>query len=107
MKGKLLGILCLMYVLFLLYASLMPFDLYAGRDEVANHFDSAWKYWPFGQRHTSLIDMASNFVLYVPLGLLVAMWGAPRCGPWRPCAFVSAVLAAAAVSVAIETMQLF
>ena len=107
MKGKLLGILCVMYVLFLLYASLMPFDLYAGWDEVANHFDLAWKYWPFGQRHTSLIDIASNLALYIPLGLLVAMWAAPRCGPRRPWPFLSAVLAAAAVSVAVEIIQLF
>lgn len=112
MKPRALTIVCATYIAFVLYGSLMPFDLAADWSEAQGHLDRAWEFWPFGDRlHTSRADLASNFALYVPLGLLVAARGpgAPGLarGGRRFAALLAAVLAAMGTSIIVEVVQLF
>ncbi len=107
MKVRLLTILCLLYIATVYYASLMPFDLVADRQMASEHLSRAVRYWPLSrQLRVSRTDMASNFLLYVPMGLLLAC----RLNIAGGRGVRSAVLAAAAaagVSLSIEGLQLF
>ena len=108
MKPRLLTILCVGYPLLILYASVMPFDLVATGDEARTAFHYAWEFWPFGdQRRTSRADVLSNFVLYIPLGLMLATrWRLGRAIPaWL--AMPAAAAVSAALSLCVEGSQLF
>jgi len=108
MKPRLLTIVSVVYLLLILYASVMPFDLVASGDEARAAFDHAWEFWPFGQvRRTSRTDVLSNFLLYVPLGFLLATrWRLGRAIPaWLGLPAAAAV--SSAVSLSVEGCQLF
>lgn len=100
--------LCISYLLLLLYASLMPFDLVAEEPVVREHLRRALGSWPFGHYvHTSRADMLSNFALYVPLGGLLAMrWTVRRTAFRWFCGFAAGA-AACCVSFAVEAGQLW
>ena len=104
---RLLGALCAVYFLLLVYASLMPFDLEADWSRASVRLDRALRTWPFGDVvHTSRSDLLSNFLLYVPLGLLLAArWSPGRRAP-RILAALGAILAASATSLLVEAAQL-
>ena len=108
MRPRLLTILAVAYVLLIVYAALMPFDLRADRETAAQHLRRAWQFWPFGRRlHTSRLDLVSNFALYVPLGFLVAARGTARRGRARLPALLVAALAGMATSLVVESLQLW
>ena len=107
MKLRLLSILCLVYIFLLLYGSLMPFDFVATDDDVEVHLESAWRVWPFvsGLR-LSGSDAVSNFLLYVPLGLLlVTRWRLGR-GHLDILAVPVAAVTGAVLSIIVEKLQL-
>ncbi len=107
MKPRLLSILCVTYILLILYASIMPFDFSADPEDVTGHYRRAWQFWPFGSEvRAGGTDLMINFALYVPLGFLVAARGRGRRGAAYLPAFVCAVLAAAATSAVAESLQL-
>lgn len=98
---------CVAYVLLLIYASVMPFDLSARPDEVREHLHRATGSWPFGERvRTSRADIVSNFVLYLPLGaLLAARWTLHRSAN-RWLAGITAAAVGAGISMGVEFAQL-
>jgi len=85
----------------------MPFDLSAGPADVRRHLHHALGSWPFGHHaHTSRTDLLSNFLLYVPLGVMLAArlrLGA-RAGRWS--AVLLAAGAASSLSFCVEAVQL-
>ena len=108
MKPKLLSLLCLGYVLFVFYGSLVPFDLRADWAQVPEAARQAWSAWPFGSSHrTSIPDLVSNVALYVPLGVLVGARRTLRRRDSRLLALGTAASLALAVSLAVEAMQMF
>lgn len=88
------------YVLLVVYASLYP--LSGWRDQGVPAFAYLSAAWP---RWVTLFDLASNFLGYLPLGVLCALaLHARRRGL---AAIVVAVLSGAALSVALEAAQTF
>lgn len=108
-KTKPIKILWAIYVLLILYASLMPFDMDWNPADAENNFQRAWNFWPFASQYRiSRSDLVSNLVLYVPLGLLAgACCGAVRRKANRLGSLSIAILAAMSVSMIIECLQLF
>ncbi len=97
---RLAWILAAVYLLVIVYASLLPFRGWRTPPEEILYFLSAT--WP---RFITLQDVMVNVAAYVPLGLLLSIgWGA-RYGPAR--GVLAAVLAAAALSLAMEAAQMF
>ena len=109
MKLRLLTVLCTVYALLLLYASLVPFDLVAVDEAtVADRLDAAWRMWPVEpQVPVGRLDAIINVLLYVPLaGLIVTRWRLTDALP-RWFAPIGGVVVAMAVSVTAEGGQLF
>jgi len=107
-SGRLLGILCLVYLALLFYASLMPFDFTADGAWVDVQLRRAWQFWPFGTAvHTSRADMLSNVMLYVPLGFFLATRLALNARRSRWVAFLEGMAVCGGSSLVIECGQLF
>jgi VanZ family protein len=107
-RSRLLVTGCVVYLLFLLYASLMPYDFTASPQQVSEHFRYSLDYWPFGgQENTSLSDVLSNILLYVPAGLMISTTVAVRRrgGSWRGLLLAAGICLA--VSATVETLQAF
>lgn len=104
---RLLSVLCLVYALLLLYASLMPFDLTNDRASFDLQLHGAWRYWPFGTLHTSRPDILSNLMIYVPLGLLFSTRVTLARRPSRWAAFLVGVVISGAISATVEYGQAF
>lgn len=86
----------------------MPFDLRADFDRARGGLHRAWGYPPFGQKYrTSRTDLVSNFVFYIPLGLLLATRATVRRGAARAPALIATVLVVLATSLTAECLQLF
>lgn len=100
-----LTFLCIAYVAFLLYASLMPFDLRADAAMVSSHYRQAWTIWPFGPMRASRSDLLSNTMVYVPLGLLIAT-RLRLAGVYRLLALLAAVEGAMVTGLTVEGLQL-
>jgi len=97
---RLAWILAVAYLLIIGYASLQPFQDWRWPPEEIRRFLLAP--WP---RFITLQDVAVNFAAYVPLGLLLSVgWGA-RYGQARGA--LAAALTAAALSLAMEAVQMF
>jgi len=106
-RNRPLTILCVAYVALVVYASLMPFDFSPDLGQAAERYQRAWRFWPFGRRlHTSRADLAANFAVYVPMGLLIATRIAARRGARRGRAFIGALAVSAGTSIAVEAAQL-
>jgi VanZ family protein len=97
---RLAWILAVAYLLVIVYASLQPFQGWRWPPEEILHF--LFAAWP---RYTTLQDVVVNFAAYVPLGLLLSIVLGARQGPARGA--VTATLAAAIVSLAMEAAQMF
>ena len=108
MNLRWLSVLSVTYVALIVYASLMPFDLSAGASDVRDHMDRAWQCWPFARvHHTSRTDLLSNFVLYVPLGAMLATRWAGGGQARVLLAILGATMVGSAVSAGVEFGQLF
>jgi len=97
---KLAWILAAAYLLVIVYASLQPFrDWRAPPEEILRFLFAPWA------RYVTLQDIVVNIVAYVPLGFLLSIGCGARIGPARGAA--TGVLAAAALSLAMESAQMF
>ena len=103
---NLLVVLLGIYVFFIVYASLMPFDLSFGQDRVSNRLTRAWEYQPFGPQRVSRSDLLSNLALYVPMGLLAGMRLSVRRGSSKVAAFFVAGCLIVATTLGVESCQL-
>jgi VanZ family protein len=105
-KSSLLFNLILIYVILLVYASLMPFDfslnVYLSRD-----ISSFWNHWPLKpENRFSGSDVISNLVLYFPLSWLISVKLRLKNNNF----FISALFALTAcscLSLCIEILQIF
>ena len=88
-----------LYALMIIYASLEPFSGWSAPLPGTPFF--LWAAWP---QRIARIDFMINVLAYLPFGFLVALIGSAR----RPSArMVTAVLAASALSAAMETIQMY
>ena len=99
--------LLIAYVVLLVYGGLVPFDLTADGDTASANLSRAVRYWPVGDLGVDRRDVLLNFLLYVPIGLLVAGRWIVRPRGRRLVAVLAAVAGAAALSCCMETLQLF
>lgn len=106
MRSPVPKILLSSYFLLLVYASLMPFDLALDEDRAVDGYHAAFEQWPFGDRRASKTDMFSNFLLYVPLGLMAGSLLRSRGWSIVSSLFLGS-MAAIATSVGVEFGQLF
>ncbi len=86
------------YVLLVAYATLYP--LSGWREPAASVFGYLAAPWP---RYVTAFDVAANFLGYAPYGLLCALALRPHAGAGA--AQLAAIASAAALSVALETLQ--
>jgi VanZ family protein len=107
MNRRLLTSLCVAYVLLVLYGSLMPFSFGDGWPTARRRIRRGLRVWPLAHRRVSRTDLASNFALYVPLGMLVAARWTSRRYHSRLFAVLGAAGLAAVVSAAVEFLQAF
>ena len=93
-------VLALAYLLTIVYASLQPFRNW--RMPAGDVYGFLTAPWP---RYITLVDVLINIAVYIPLGFMLAL----GLRQWlRPVASViAATLLAAAVSIAMESMQMF
>jgi len=71
-RDRVLGFLCILYVLLLVYGALMPFDLNADWDGVASRFAQARQTWPLGDIPMGQKRTLVDGFFFVPLGFLLA-----------------------------------
>ena len=63
----------LYFIIFLLYASLVPFQLKSSLKEVVDHFNAIrWVPYFIDGHRVSLTDLVSNITLFLPLGFFAA-----------------------------------
>ncbi len=106
MPRRTIAILAAVYVLLLLYASWMPFDLrWVDAGDFAAQWDRAWRHWPFVAAHASRADLLSNFLLYVPLGVLLGAGLSGRSAPSRIAGAIGGTLGCLAISALVEVGQ--
>jgi VanZ family protein len=97
---KLAWILAAAYLLLVVYASLQPFrDWRAPPAEILNFLFAPWA------RYVPLEDAVVNVLAYVPLGFLLSIGCGTRLGPAGGAA--ASVLAAAVLSLLMESVQMF
>jgi VanZ family protein len=97
---RLAWILAVAYLLVIGYASLRPFQGWRWPPPEILHFFSAP--WP---QFITLQDIAVNFAAYIPLGLLLSVGWSGRFGSRRGA--LAATLAAGALSLVMEVVQIF
>ncbi|MCD6365474.1 MAG: VanZ family protein [Planctomycetes bacterium] len=107
MKSRVLTILCVVYVVLVIYGSLMPFDLRADWPRAMRRLDYARRVWPMGPIRARRADWVRNIALYFPLGLLLAGRGSLRPRSKRLWALACATGAALATGLIVEFTQLF
>ena len=97
---RLAGYVALAYTLIIVYASLQPFAGWrAPPDEVLHFLTAAWP------RYLTAGDIALNVIAYLPLGTLLFFALRPPLAAAVAC--VSAILIAAALSLLLESAQMF
>jgi VanZ family protein len=97
---KLSWLLAAAYLLVVVYASLQPFrDWRAPPPEILNFLFAPWA------RYVTLEDAVVNVLAYVPLGFLLSIGFGARLGPAGGAA--ASVLAAAVLSLLMESVQMF
>ena len=95
------------WVLVLLYGSLVPFDLQGTGEATLRRLDRAASYWPFGRAAVSRRDLASNVLFYVPFGFLVAgRFLLRRTEGGSAVAVVAAFVASLVLTSTVEALQL-
>jgi len=98
--------LLIVYVLLVLYGSLLPFDMGGDWERASRRLDRAMSGWPVGDSGVSHRDLLRNGMLYMPLGLLVAgRWLAKGRRSWAG-PLLAATGLSAALSLGIEGLQL-
>ena len=94
----------LLWVLFIIYATTLPFDFSASADLVKSRLQRLAEHPLKGGR--ILTDVVSNVLLFIPFGFLLAMWRDGR-GASLGDTLVLAVVSGAVLSGSVEVAQLF
>ena len=100
--------LCILYLVLLVYASLMPLAFTEDWSTARERIRRAGQDWPFGGAgFRQRADKVANLLVYIPLGMLVATrlsrGGAAR----RLAAFLAGVLVCGSASAMVEFAQAF
>jgi VanZ family protein len=89
--------------LFIIYGTTLPFDFSASAERVHERLLRLWEY-PL--RIGSRTDLISNVLLFMPWGFLLALWRAGR-GTSLPVTVVLSLLSGALLSGSVELAQLY
>jgi VanZ family protein len=103
-RPSLAVVLLLLWVLFIIYATTLPFDFSASGALIKARLQGLAEHPLRGGR--LLTDVVSNVLLFLPLGFLLAIWRADR-GASFGATLVLAVLSGALLSGSVEFIQLF
>lgn len=102
-------LLAILFAVFILYATSIPFDLTTD-PQVISKSTATIRWIPFHRAagvRESIPDVASNILLFIPLGILLTYAGLRAKRPVSKWLVLSiAILASAALSAAVETLQL-
>ncbi len=105
MQLRVLSIFGIFYVVMLIYASLMPFDL-ASVNRIVNALSRFWSGWPINPgARISGSDIMSNLALYVPLGWIIAV-RCKLCHLGSVLSMMLSLLLCSMLSVCIEIAQM-
>jgi glycopeptide antibiotics resistance protein len=97
------ALLLVVWGLFIVYGTLLPFDLSESADSVHERMRRLWEQpW----RPSSRTDLISNVLLFMPWGFLIAFWANSRGIHALTTLFVS-ILSAALFSGSVEFIQLY
>ena len=97
--------LLLVWALFILYATMLPFDFSANGDLIRWRLHRLWER-PLRGGGGSWHDVYSNVLLFVPWGVLLGIWLVGRRSAWLT-ALVWALLSGACLSGFVEFLQVF
>jgi len=100
-RTNLAVVLLLLWGLFIVYATMLPFDFSASGDVIQARLRGLWERPLSG----SWGDVAPNVLLFMPWGFLLAVWLAGR-GRRYVAALILALLSGALLSAAVEFVQL-
>jgi VanZ family protein len=95
--------LLLLWGLFIIYATMLPFDFSASGDLIVKRL---WRLWEHPLKGGSWADVTSNVLLFIPWGLVLGVWLAGR-GTSYLASLALAVSSAALLSGSVELLQLF
>ena len=105
MNKKIINISLILFIAFTLYNTLIPFNFNMNGSSFMQLLKSAdWALFVHQGNRAALTDIAGNILLFIPLGLLLFLWG--RQYKIRGILFLS-VLAGFVLSTFIEVLQLF
>jgi glycopeptide antibiotics resistance protein len=97
------AILLAVWGLFIIYGTLLPFDLSEAADSVHERMRRLWEQpW----RPSSRTDLISNVLLFMPWGFLISIWANGR-GIRALSTLAAALLSAALLSGSVEFIQLY
>jgi VanZ family protein len=97
------AILLAVWGLFIIYGTLLPFDLSEPADSVHERMRRLWEQpW----RPSSRTDLISNVLLFMPWGFLISIWANGR-GIRALSTLAAALLSAALLSGSVEFIQLY
>ena len=97
--------LLLLWGLFIVYATMLPFDFTATSELIRSRVHRLWER-PLRGAGGSWHDAYSNVLLFMPWGFLLAIWRASRGSTWLA-AVAWALLSGACLSGFVEFVQLF
>jgi VanZ family protein len=104
-QQNLAAILLLLWGLFIVYGTMLPFDFSASGDLVQSRLQRLWAR-PLRGMGGSWADVYSNIAFFMPWGFLLAIWRFGRGSAWWA-TLVLAMLSAACLSGSVEFVQLF
>lgn len=95
--------LLLLWGVFIVYVTSLPFDFSASSDLIDSRLQGLWDNPLQGVYRR---DVISNILLFMPWGFLLGMWGAQR-GNAFAAALIQAALSASVLSTSVELIQFF
>jgi VanZ family protein len=104
-RPRLAPALLLLWGLFIVYATMLPFDFSASGDLIRLRVHRLWER-PLRGGGGSWHDAYSNVLLFMPWGFLLAVWRAERGSGWLV-VLALALLTGAGMSGSVEFVQLF
>jgi VanZ family protein len=104
-QQNLAAILLVLWGLFIVYGTMLPFDFSASNDLIQSRLRRLWER-PLRGLGGSWADVYSNIAFFMPWGFLLAIWRVGR-GSSGFAILVVAMLSGACLSGSVETVQLF
>jgi VanZ family protein len=102
-RPELALVLLVLWGLFIVYATMLPFDFSASRAQIVKIFARLWRRPLSGG---SWDDVWSNVLLFIPWGLLLGVWRAGR-GTGYVVTMILALFSGALLSGSVEIVQMF